>query len=55
MFGKLLNAYSELDLAPTKLNIELVQAVYIYYNVFKFRVRFAFSFFLSYRANKHII
>ena len=27
-WGKLLNAYSDLDLGPTKLNIELVRASY---------------------------
>ena len=37
-WGKFLNAYPDLDLDPTKLNIELVQAIFIYYNVFQFRV-----------------
>ena len=36
--GKWGNAYSDLDLDSTKLNIELVQAIFIYYNVFQFRV-----------------
>ena len=30
--GKNLNAYSDLD--PTKLNIELVRAIFIYYDVY---------------------
>ena len=35
-WGKFLNAYSDLDLDPTKLNmnIELVRAIFINYNVF---------------------
>ena len=45
---KLLNAYSYLDLDPTTLNIELVRAIFIYYNVFQFRVA---GFFLSYLVN----
>ena len=35
---KRLNTYSDLDLDPTKPSIELVRAIFIYYNVFKFRV-----------------
>ena len=35
-WGKLLKAYSDLDLHPTVLNIELVRAIFIYYNVFQF-------------------
>ena len=35
-WGKFLNAYSDLDLDPTKLNIELVRAIFICYNVFQF-------------------
>ena len=42
--GKLLNAYSDLDLDPTKLNIELIPAIFIYYNVFRFRVPRSISF-----------
>ena len=37
-WGKLLNAYSDLDLDPTKLNIKLVRAV------FQFRVPRSISF-----------
>ena len=37
-WGKYLNAYSDLDLGPVKFNIELVQAIFIYYNAFQFRV-----------------
>ena len=36
--GKLLNAYSDLDPDPTKPNIKLLRAIFIYYNVFQFRV-----------------
>ena len=43
-WGKLLNAYSDLDLDPTKLNIELVRAIFIYYNVLQFRVPRSISF-----------
>ena len=42
--GKLLNAYSDLDLDPTKLNIELVRAIFIYYNLFQFRVPYSSVF-----------
>ena len=41
--GKFLNAYSDHDLDWTKLNIELVQAIFIYYNVIQFRVPRAIS------------
>ena len=37
-WGKILNAYSDLDLDLTMLNIELVRAIFIYYNVFQFHV-----------------
>ena len=42
--GKFLNAYSDLDLDPTKLNIELFQAIFIYYmySNFVFLDRFLF-------------
>ena len=43
-WGKFLNAYSDLDLDPTKLNIELVRAIFIYYNVIQFRVPISISF-----------
>ena len=49
--GKYLNAYSDLDLDLMKLNIEHVQAIFIYYNVFKFRV--PRSTILSYHAKTH--
>ena len=42
--GKFLNAYSDLDLDPTKLNIELVRAIFTYYDVFQFRVPRSISF-----------
>ena len=42
--GKLLNAYSDLDLDPTKLSIELIPAIFIYYNVFRIRVPRSISF-----------
>ena len=43
-WGKFLNAYSDLDLDPTKLNIELFQAIFIYYmySNFIFLDRFLF-------------
>ena len=47
-WGKLLKAYSEVDLDPMMLNIELVRAFFIYYNVM-FLDRFIFS----YRAKTH--
>ena len=34
----------ELDLGPTIPNIKLVTVIFIYYNIFKFRVRRAVSF-----------
>ena len=43
-WGKFLNAYSDLDLDPMKLNIELVRAIFTYYNVFRFRVPRLISF-----------
>ena len=43
-WGKFLNANSDLDLDPMKLNIELVQAIFIYYNVFRFPVPRSISF-----------
>ena len=43
-WGKSLNAYSDLDLDPTKLNIELVRTIFMYYNVFRFRVPRSISF-----------
>ena len=43
-WGKFLNAYSDLDLDPMKLNIELVRDIFIYYNVFRFRVPRSISF-----------
>ena len=43
-WGKFLNAYSDLDLDPTKLNIELVRAIFIYYTVLQFGVRRSISF-----------
>ena len=43
-WGKFVNTYSDLDLDPTKLNIELVRAFFIYYNVFRFRVPTSISF-----------
>ena len=33
-WGKFLKAYSDLDLDPVKLNIELVRAIFLYCNVF---------------------
>ena len=41
---KILNPYSDLDLDPMKLNIKLVRAFFIYYNVFQFRVPRSISF-----------
>ena len=46
--GKFLNGYSDRDLDPMKLNIELVRAIFIYYDVFQFRVPRS-----SYRAKTH--
>ena len=46
-WGKFLNAYSDLDLDLTKLNIELVRAIFIYYNVFQSRDLDPFLFELS--------
>ena len=43
-WGKLLNAYSDLDFDPMKLNIELFRAIFIYYNVLQFRVYTSISF-----------
>ena len=43
-WGKFLNAYSDLDLDLMKLNIELVRAIFIYNNVFRFRVPRSISF-----------
>ena len=43
-WGKLLKAYSDLDLDLTKLNIELIRAIFIYYTVFKFPVPRSISF-----------
>ena len=43
-WGKFLNAYSDLDLDLMKLNIELVRVIFIYYNVFRFRVPRSISF-----------
>ena len=40
----LLNSYSDLDLDPMMLNIELVRAIFIYYNVFQFHVPRSISF-----------
>ena len=45
--GKCFNAYSDLDLDPMKLYIELVRAIFIYYNVFRFRFLDQFLFELS--------
>ena len=42
--GKLLKAYSDLDLDLMMLNIELVRAIFIYYNVFQFHVPRSISF-----------
>ena len=37
LLGELLKAYSDLDLDPTILNIELIRATFIYYNPFQQR------------------
>ena len=37
-WGIPLNVFHDLDLDPTKLNIELDRAIFIYYNVFQFHV-----------------
>ena len=42
--GKLLKAYNDLDLDLTMLNIELVPAIFIYYNIFQFNVSKSISF-----------
>ena len=49
---KFLKAYSDLILDLTMLNIELVQAIFIYYNVFQFHVPRSITF-LSYHAITH--
>ena len=43
-WGKFLNTYNDLDLDPMKLNIKLVRAIFIYYNVFRFCVPRSISF-----------
>ena len=43
-WGKLLKADSDLDLDPMMLNIEIVQPIFIYYNIFKFHVPRSISF-----------
>ena len=43
-WGKLLKTYSDLNLDPMMLNIELVQAIFIYYNVIQFHVPRSISF-----------
>ena len=52
-WGKFLNAYSDLDLDPTKLNIELVRAIFLYYNVFRFRVPRSISFLIIVQKHTH--
>ena len=42
--GKLLKAYSDLDLDPTMPNIKPVRGNFICYNVFKFHIPRAISF-----------
>ena len=37
-------SHSDLDLGPTKPNIELVQDIFIYYNVLKFHVARSITF-----------
>ena len=39
--------FSDLDLDPTKLNIELIRAIFIYYNIFQFVFQDRFLFELS--------
>ena len=43
-WGEFLNAFSDLDLDPMKLNTELLRAIFIYYNVFQFHVPRSISF-----------
>ena len=45
--------YSDLDLDPTKLNIKLVRAIFIYYNVFQFRVPRPISFLVIVQTHTH--
>ena len=52
-WGKFLNAYSDLDLDPMKLNIELVRAIFIYYNLFRFRVPRSISFWVIVQKHTH--
>ena len=51
--GKIWNAYRDLDLDPTKLNIELVRAIFIFYNVFQFRVPRSISFRVIMQKHTH--
>ena len=43
-WGKRLKAYSDLDLDPMILNIELIRAIFIYYKVLQFHVPRSISF-----------
>ena len=52
-WGKFFNAYSDLDLDPTKLNFELVQSIFIYYKVFQFRVPGSISFRVIVQTHTH--
>ena len=48
-----MNTYRDLDLDPTKLNIELVRAIFIFYNVFQFRVPRSISFRVIVQKHTH--
>ena len=50
--GKSLKAYSDLDLDLRMLNIELVLATFIYYNVFQFYVPRWISFWVTVQKHK---
>ena len=52
-WGKFMNAYRDLDLDPMKLNIELVQAIFIFYNVFQFCVPRSISFRVIVQKHTH--
>ena len=41
---KISKSHSDLDLGPTMPNIELVQDIFIYYNVFQFHVPRSIAF-----------
>ena len=49
--AKTLKAYSDLDLDPTKLNIEIV--IFIYYNLFEFLLEYSIVVFSKTRAEKY--